>query len=157
MTKERSGSREALSGVGTQISSASASAARAGDGGIRNVHEVTFARVQRGGLGLVDVEADDAESGLGEAQRKRQPDIAEADHPDARGARAAALDEGRGQPAQLALREFHTLVSCFDLGAIFMKFDLAPSNSTTNDTLEQQARPAHGRGIRCRRWAKKDS
>ena len=91
----RSGSRLRVSGVGTQTRIASASCSstkRRGEAAAlehgaealgRDVLDVRAALAQRGDLGLVDVDADDVEPGLGEADRQRQPDVAHPDDSDA--------------------------------------------------------------------------
>ena len=91
----RSGSRLRVSGVGTQtrIASASCSSTKRVVKLQRSMHgaealggdvlDVRAALAQRGDLGLVDVDADDVEPGLGEADRQRQPDVAHSDDSDA--------------------------------------------------------------------------
>src|SRR6185503_2443864 len=107
-------------------------AARRGDRVVRNMQEIALAGVQRHRLGLVDVEADDGEARLREAQRERQPDVAQTDHPYARGARAATLEELRGEAAELALRELQWSSLC------------------RTSTMRSAARPSHSSGRRPR-------
>ena len=52
---------------------------------LRDVLDVRPAVAQRGDLGLVDVDADHVDAGLGEADGQRQPDVAHPDDPDAHG------------------------------------------------------------------------
>ena len=91
----RSGSRLRVSGVGTQTRIASASwsstkrvvklqrssiAPRRSEG-MSSTWE--WPSRSAADLGLVDVDADDVDAGLGEADRQRQPDVTQSDDPDA--------------------------------------------------------------------------
>ena len=103
-----SGSRCGVSGVGTQIRIASGSPRRAksvggreeagarGGGDARGVEvlDVPLAAADGGHLLGVDVEAEDLEPALGEGEREREADVAEADDADERLAPSDAL----GQP-----------------------------------------------------------
>ena len=90
----RSGSRELVSGVGTQITIASQAERSAWrgrraqalgerrQGRVGHVLDVAAAGVQRLDLGRVDVEADHLVPRLGEGDGEGQADVAEADDPD---------------------------------------------------------------------------
>ena len=104
-TKLRSGSRYLLSGVGTQMISASASRPgrnrwwpeAAGDGGVHAAPGCARYRTRRGiefrDLDRVDVEAEHAEADFGEAQHERQADIAETDDADHGGLAVEFIDQ----------------------------------------------------------------